>query len=291
MRKILASGFFLAAVIAAGAAAGAGPSRGPAPLPVHAAPVVNAVAPPSAKPEAHDLNATDLRAFFDGMVPYAIHRADIAGATFAVVKDGQIIFTQGYGYADLKTKSPVIPDQTMFRVGSVSKLFTWTAVMQLVEQGKINLDADVKIYIHFKIPEKFGKPITMRNLMTHTAGFEETVSELFLQKANQQFPIGDYLKKHQPKRIFAPGAVVAYSNYGATLAGCIVQRVSGEEFNAYVADHILKPLGMNHSTFQQLPPPDLMKDVATGYMQASNPKPVPYEIVEPPPAGSVAATA
>ncbi|HUB85041.1 MAG TPA: serine hydrolase domain-containing protein [Rhizomicrobium sp.] len=290
MRKILASAILSAAVAVAGVAFAAPPSTGPAPLPPQAsAPAV--VAPAAAKPETHEMTPQDLHAFFDGMVPYALHRADIAGGTFVVVKDGQIVFAQGYGYANLKNKTPVIPDQTMFRIGSVSKLFTWTAVMQLVEQHKIDLDKDVNSYIDFKIPEAFGKPITMRNLMTHTAGFEETLSELFLQKASQQFPIGEYLKKHQPKRIFAPGTVVAYSNYGATLAGYIVQRVSGEEFNAYVADHIFKPLGMNHSTFQQLPPPDLMKDVATGYMQASNPKPVPYEIVEAAPAGSVAATA
>jgi CubicO group peptidase (beta-lactamase class C family) len=292
MRKILASAILLAAVATAGTVLAAPPSTGPAPLPPRAtAPVVNPIAPAAVKPEAHEMTAQDLHAFFDGMVPYALHRADIAGGTFVVVRDGQIIFTQGYGYANIKNKTPVIPDQTMFRAGSVSKLFTWTAVMQLVEEGKIDLDKDVNSYIDFKIPEKFGKPITMRNLMTHTAGFEETLSELFLQKADQQFPIGEYLKKHQPKRIFAPGTVVAYSNYGATLAGYIVQRVSGEEFNAYVADHIFKPLGMNHSTFQQLPPPDLLKLVATGYMQASNPKPVPYEIVEAAPAGSVATTA
>lgn len=292
MKKILATGLVLAAVAATSAVFAAQPSTGPAPLPSTATmPAAGAVAPAAVKPEAHDLTAEDLHAFFDGMVPYALHRADIAGGTFVVVKNGQILFTQGYGYANLKTKAPVIPDQTMFRVGSVSKLFTWTAVMQLVEQGKIDLDKDVNSYLDFKIQEKFGKPITMRNLMTHTAGFEETVSEVFLQKASQQFPIGDYLKRHQPKRIFPPGKVVAYSNYGATLAGYIVQRVSGEDFNDYVANHIFKPLGMDHSTFKQLPPPELLKLMATGYMQASNPKPVPYEIVEAAPAGSMAATA
>jgi hypothetical protein len=127
--------------------------------------------------------------------------------------------------------------------------------------------------------------------MTHTAGFEETVSELFLEKASQQFPLREYLIKHMPERIFPPGKVVAYSNYATTVAGYIVQRVSGEPFDQYIANHIFKPLGMNHSTFKQLPPPDLMKNMATGYKQASIPIPQPYEIVEASPAGALASTA
>jgi CubicO group peptidase (beta-lactamase class C family) len=271
--------------------ASAQPSTGPAPLPAQAAAPAVKVAAPSENSQAHEMTAEDLRAFFDGMVPYAIQRDDIAGATIAVVRDGQIIFAQGYGYADLKSRKPVVADQTLFRPGSVSKLFTWTAVMQLVEQGKLDLDKDVNAYLDFKIPEAFGKPITLRNIMTHTSGFEESVSELFLQKANQQYPIGEYLQKHMPNRIFPPGKVVAYSNYATTLAGYIVQRVSGEEFTSYIANHIFKPLGMKNSTFVQLPPPALMKNMASGYKQASEPKAEPYEIVEAAPAGSLASTA
>ncbi|HEY8949387.1 MAG TPA: serine hydrolase domain-containing protein [Rhizomicrobium sp.] len=290
MKKILAG---CSVVLALGmtAALAAPPSTGPAPLPAATAPVAQTVAPPPAKPGAHEMTAEDLQAFFDGMVPYALHSADIAGATFAIVKDGKIIFAQGYGYADIKKKTPVIADQTLFRPGSVSKLFTWTSVMQLVEQHKLDLDADVNTYLDFKIPEAFGKPITLRNIMTHTAGFEETLSELFLQKADQQYPIGEYLQKHMPNRIFPPGKVVAYSNYATTLAGYIVQRVSGEEFTDYVEHHIFKPLGMNNSTFKQLPPPALLKNVATGYKQASDPTPVPFEVVEAAPAGSLSSTA
>jgi len=293
MKKILAAGSVLLA-LGMTAALAATPSAGPAPLPPAAttpAPTAPVVAPPSSTPQAHEMTAEDLHAFFDGMVPYALHAGDIAGATFAIVKDGQIIFAQGYGYADIKTKKPVVADQTLFRPGSVSKLFTWTSVMQLVEQHKLDLDADVNTYLDFKIPEAFGKPITLRNIMTHTAGFEETLSELFLQKPDQQYPIGEYLQRHMPKRIFPPGKVVAYSNYATTLAGYIVQRVSGEDFNDYVANHIFKPLGMNNSTFKQLPPPALLKNLATGYKQASDPTPVPFEVVEAAPAGSLSSTA
>jgi CubicO group peptidase (beta-lactamase class C family) len=276
------------------AAAPPPPSTGPAPLPAQsaaAAPLAPSTAQPAQTPEAHALTADDLHTFFDGLVPYAIHRGDIAGATFAVVKDGKLIFSQGYGYADLKTKTPVIPDVTEFRPGSVSKLFTWTAVMQLVEQHKLDLDADINTYLDFKVPEAFGKPITLRDIMTHSSGFEETVTDLFLQKADQQYPLRKYLVDHMPARIFPPGKVVAYSNYATTIAGYIVQRVSGEPFDQYIANHIFKPLGMDHSSFTQLPPPDILNNMAKGYKQASDGKPQPYEIVEAAPAGALASTA
>ncbi|HEX3431880.1 MAG TPA: serine hydrolase [Rhizomicrobium sp.] len=274
------------------AAPAAQPSTGPAPIPQTRTPATaNEVAPPPPQPGTHTLGANDLRTFFDGMIPYAIHRDDIAGGTVAVVKDGHILFAQGYGYADLKTHKPVIADQTMFRPGSVSKLFTWTAVMQQVEQGKLDLDKDVNTYLDFKIPEAFGKPITLRNIMTHTAGFEETLSELFVQKPDQLYPLRDYLIRHMPKRIFPPGKVVAYSNYSSTVAGYIVQRVSGEPFDQYIENHIFKPLAMNSSTFTQPLPSAFSKNMAMGYKQASDPTPTPYELVEAAPAGALASTA
>jgi CubicO group peptidase (beta-lactamase class C family) len=266
------------------------PTAGPAPA-VAVAPDASVAAAPTAPSSTHEITEQDLHAFFDGFVPYALHRGDIAGATIAVVKDGQLIFAQGYGYADVKTKKPVVADQTMFRPGSVSKTFTWTAVMQLVEQGKLNLDTDVNTYLDFKIPEKFGKPITLRNIMTHTAGFEETLTDLFVGKKEQLYPLGQYLPKRMPQRIFPPGQVVAYSNYATTIAGYIVQRVSGEPFDRYIANHILKPLKMNHSTFEQPLPASLQPFMAEGYSQASADKSTGFEFVEAAPAGALSATA
>ena len=130
------------------------------------------------------MTTQDLDAFFAGMMNYAIRRDDIAGAVLVVVKDGKIIFQHGYGYADLKKRTPVIPGLTMFRPGSTSKLFTWTAVMQQVQAGKIDLDADVNTYLDFKINEPLGK-ITMRNLMTHTAGWEEVARDTLVAKVER----------------------------------------------------------------------------------------------------------
>ena len=241
-------------------------------------------------PHAPVVAPADLGAFFDGLVPYAIRRGDIAGAGVVLVRDGKIVFSKGYGYSNLAKRAPVVPDRTLFRPGSVSKLFTWTAVMQLVQAGKLNLDADVNTYLDFKIPPKFGKPITLRNLMTHTPGFEETVRDLFVEKGSQLYPLRDYLIRRMPNRIFPPGEVIAYSNYGATLAGYIVQRVSGEPYAQYVERHIFKPLGMDHSTMVQPLPPNLAPLMAEGYVTASSGKAQPFEFVEAAPAGSASAT-
>jgi CubicO group peptidase (beta-lactamase class C family) len=250
-------------------------------------------APGAASPGSgtHALTPTDVAAFLDGIVPYAIRRGNIAGATVAVVANGQIIFAQGYGYADVKTRQPVIVNRTLFRPGSVSKLFTWTAVMQLVQAGKLDLDRDINAYLDFRIPERFGKPITLRDLMTHTPGFEDTFAGSFVNTKGQLIPYRDYLVAHVPAEIFPPGRIVAYSNYGAMLAGYIVQRVSGEPYDEYIERHIFQPLGMDHSTFEQPLPAALAPDMSKGYVTASDPKPGPFEYVEVAPAGALSSTA
>ncbi len=259
----------------------------PAVAPQHAASAPTPVRPAAPAPA---LTAQDLGPFLDGLVPYAIKRADIAGAVLVVVKDGKVVLSKGYGYADLAKRTPVIPDETLFRPGSVSKVFTWTAVMQLVQQGKLNLDADVNTYLDFKIPPKYGKPITLRNLMTHSAGFAEVVRDLITDKKSQLYPLREYLIRRMPDRIFPPGKVIAYSNYGACLAGYIVQRVSGEPFDEYIARHILMPLRMQNTTFVQPLPARFVPFMASGYVTASGAKAMPFELVEPAPAGAASAT-
>lgn len=242
-----------------------------------------------AEPTAPQLTAGDVEAFLDGVVPLQLEREDIAGATVAIVKDGKLLFAKGYGYSDVTNKKPVSPEVTMFRPGSVSKLFTWTAVMQLVEQGKLDLDRDVNEYIDYKIPDAFDKPITVKNLLTHTPGFEEQVKDLITNRVETP-DLGAYLKTHIPGRIFPPGTVPAYSNYGAALAGYIVERVSGEPFDQYVQDHIFKPLAMTHSTFDQPLPSELAPNMSNGYKLASD-KAEPFETVTPAPAGSLSSSA
>lgn len=238
----------------------------------------------------HEMTAADVQAFLDGFVPMQLERENIAGAVVCVVKDGTVLFAKGYGYSDVDKKKPVSVDDTLFRPGSISKLFTWTSVMQLVEQGKLDLDRDINDYLDFRIPATYPQPITLRNLMTHTPGFEETIKELFVPEDQKMAPLKDYLTKHRPRRIFPPGTVPAYSNYGATLAGYIVERISGRPFNDYVQENIFKPLGMVHSTFAQPLPPNLKPLMSDGYDLGSGHL-KQFEGVEPAPAGALSSSA
>src|SRR5436853_3244329 len=233
----------------------------------------------------HEMTAADVEAFLEGFMPMQLERENIAGAVVCIVKDGKVLFARGYGYSDVDKKTPVSVEDSLFRPGSISKLFTWTAVMQLVEQGKLDLDRDVNAYLDFKIPATFPQSITLRNVLTHTTGFEETVKELFVPEDATPVPIKDYLPKHIPKRIFAPGVTPAYSNYAATLAGYIVERVSGRPFNDYVTENIFKPLKMSRSTFAQPLPPELKPFMSRGYKTGSD-HPKPFEVIIPAPAGS-----
>ena len=245
---------------------------------------------PLATAAGRDLSKADLDAWLDGYLPYALQSGDIAGAEVAVVKDGQILTSRGYGYSDVAKRKPVDPDKSLFRPGSISKLVTWTAVMQLVDQGKVDLDADVNQYLDFKIPPYDGKPVTLRQLLTHTAGFEEAGKDLIAYDTKYSMGLGAYLKRYVPRRIFAPGTTPAYSNWGTSLAGYVVERVSGVPFDDYIEQRIFAPLGMNESTFRQPLPARLRGDMSLGYPRASE-KPTPFEIVVPAPAGAMSAPA
>jgi CubicO group peptidase (beta-lactamase class C family) len=251
---------------------------------VHSEPAA-APSPPASGSAAAALTAEDLNAWLDGYMPYALKTGDIAGAVVAVVKDGQILTERGYGYSDVDKRTPVDPKLTLFRPGSVSKLVTWTAVMQLVEQGKIDLDVDVNRYLDFKIPPRDGEPVTMRNLMQHTAGFEEQAKGIMSEDPHAP-GYEALLKQWVPERVFAPGKTPAYSNYGASLAGYIVQRISGEPFDDYLDKHIFAPLDMQHSSFRQPLPADLAPLMSKGYELGSGP-PHAFEIVGPAPAGAL----
>jgi CubicO group peptidase (beta-lactamase class C family) len=268
-------------------------AQGPAPSPLIPATspppaTVHAVAPQPSP--AAELTKADFETFLDALIPSQLQNRNIAGAVVSVVKDGQVLFQKGYGYADVEAKKPVLPDQTLFRPGSISKLFTATAVMQLVEQGKLDLDRDVNDYLDFTIPKTYPDPVTLRQLLSHTAGFEETLKNLFVAHESDLKPLRTYLVNQMPARIFPPGKVPSYSNYGFTLAGYIVERVSGEEFARYVDNHILKPLRMTNSTFDQPLPLQLAPQMSKGYLSASK-KPRDFEFVQAAPAGALSTTA
>ncbi|MBB0232364.1 serine hydrolase domain-containing protein, partial [Streptomyces calidiresistens] len=244
-------------------------------------------------PPTADLTTEDLETWLDGTVPAALETTGIPGAAISVVHDGEVLAARGYGHADTGADGgdplPVDPERTLFRVGSVSKLFTATAVMQLVESGDIDLDADVHEYLDFTVPTSFDEDLTTRHLLTHTAGFEERIADL-LAPEGTEVDLRAHLAEDPPEQVYRPGTVPAYSNYGAALAGYVVERVAGVPFEEYVRENILEPLGMDSSDFAQ-PLPDALHDrLAAGYASATGPA-GPFEIVTGPPAGSLTSSA
>ncbi|QWP77285.1 beta-lactamase family protein [Lysobacter sp. K5869] len=235
------------------------------------------------------LVSVDVEAYADGLVPSALARGGLAGAVVVVVKDGQILLAKGYGYADREKGRPMDAARTVIRPGSISKLFTWTAVMQLVEKGKLDLDADVNDYLDFRIRDYRGQGVTLRQLMTHSAGFEESNKHLFAADPSRLRPLRAYLETVQPERIYPPGRVPAYSNYGVALAGYIVERVARQPFNDYIEEHVLMPLDMRRSTFRQPLPKGLAGDMAQSYADAGA-RPIGFELVNPAPAGALSTT-
>jgi len=282
---------FLLAIAGIACAASLGLAQ-PAPVAAPAAPKTVTTAPATAPVDPAGqtprLERADVDAWLDGLIPAEMKRTKIPGGVVVVVKDGQILTERGYGYADVAKKRKVDPRTTIFHPGSISKTFTFTAIMQLVEQGRIDLDADVNTYLDFKIPPRDGKPVTMRQIMTHTGGFEESIKNLTTGRKPAP-PLGTYLKTWVPERIYAPGTVPAYSNYASALAGYVVQRVSGQDYYDYMDTHLFKPLGMTLSSFRQPAPAHMRPLLSQGYGAGST-DPAYFEHWSVAPAGSLLAT-
>lgn len=222
----------------------------------------------AAAPAATGLDPARVDAWLDGLVPYLMAEGDLAGAVVTVVADGQVVTERGFGHADVAKGTPVDAQTTLFRPGSVSKLFVWTSVMQLVEQGKLDLDADINAYLDFEVPRK-GGTITLRHVMTHTTGLEERLRHLIVLGAEHPSTATNFIKDRVPDQIFAPGTRPAYSNYATGIAAYIVERMSGQPFEDYVEQHIFAPLDMRHASFRQRLPEALAADASQGYRLGS----------------------
>ncbi|HUW96093.1 MAG TPA: serine hydrolase domain-containing protein, partial [Anaerolineae bacterium] len=234
----------------------------------------------------------ELEVFFDEFFDRQMEISHIPGAVFVLVKDGEIFLTKGYGYANFEESRPVVPDQTLFLPGSVGKLFTALAVMQLVEQGRLSLGSDVNEYLDdFQIPDTYPEPVTVGDLLTHTGGFDERFVGSSATTPEELMPLGQYLAQNMPARTMPPGDNVSYCNHCYALAGYLVEKVTGLSWEQYVDQNILQPLEMSRSTVQQPPPPDLAADLAVGYIYANGEyDQAPYPLMNIAPAGALYAT-
>jgi len=219
------------------------------------------------EPEHRVLTGSEVIEFLDTTVPQMLEEFHVPGVTISVVQNGEILAARAYGYSDFEAQQEAVAESSVFRIGSISKLFTWTALMQLVEQGEVELDADVNIYLtDFQVPDAFEQPVTIRHLLTHTGAFEDGgLGWLFTDSAEKIVPLEEFLQAHVPVRYAPPGLYSTYSNWGTALAGRIVEIVSGMEFDDYVEQNIFEPLGMTRSTFREPVPADLEADRAVGH--------------------------
>lgn len=234
-----------------------------------------------------------LENFSDGVMYTSMQSQHVAGAVLSVVADGKLLFSKGYGYSDVEKQLPVDPKQTLFRIASITKLLTWTALMQLHEQNRLELDTDINEYLEgIEIPATFDDPITIRHLMSHTPGLEDHVVRLFSRDEADMRPYLDLLNEELPKRVRPSGDLASYSNHGTALAAVIVEQVSGEVWADYVETNILAPLGMSFTSIRQPLPASLAPYMSQGYhWRAGRYKTEPFEFVPLAPAGGGSSSA
>jgi len=236
-------------------------------------------------------DAASLEPLVDRVVTGQLATYRIPGATVAVVRDGQVVLARGYGNADAGKHTPVVADKTLFRVASLGKLFVWTAVMQLAERGRLDLDADVHTYLEdLRLPGAYDRPLTLAHLMAHTGGFE--VHERLWPEGPPPDTLAEYLRERMPARVRPPGELSAYSDYGTSLAEYIVERVSGQPFEQYLRENVLEPLGMRRTFFRRTVPPELAADMALGHtLEDGSPRAQPLEQMVVASSGSLLTTA
>jgi CubicO group peptidase (beta-lactamase class C family) len=234
------------------------------------------------------VNLEGLEAFVDAAMASGMEEENIPGAAFILVRDGSVVLAKGYGKADLESGRVFTADQTIFPIASVSKVFTATAAMQLVDDGTIDLGADVNRYLgSVQVPPAYSEPVTLAHLLSHTAGFDELPGRR-VRSATELMPLGKFLS-NRLVRVHAPGEVTSYSSYGMSLAGLLVEEVSDRPFETYLRRHIWEPLGMTRTSITV---PEDKSVLATAYeLDDDKPVPVPYEIYQTPPVASILSTA
>lgn len=221
-------------------------------------------------PSRINTNVNDIESFADDFFTTNMARYNIPGAVFVVVKDGAVVLQKGYGYSNLEHHTIAHPSESLFRIASVTKLFSAIAILQLVEKGDIHLTDDVNQYLSdFKVSNPFTSTLTIKDLLTHTDGFEERNTRIFALNPSELIPLGELLASELKPLVNPPGSMITYGSFSTALASYIVQMKSGLRFEQYVRDYILTPLGMHHSTLEQVLSPDEMQRLATTYTYSS----------------------
>ena len=244
-----------------------------------------------AQSDSSSINPISLMSFqpyIDSLINAQMEEYKIPGVVISIIKDSSEIFTKGYGYADLENQIPIDQENTIFRIASVTKTFTATASMQLVEEGKMDLHADIRNYLPDDNFEFLAnEPITMHQLLTHTAGFDITDTGDASLTPEDVIPLEELARHHMPDQVNTPGEVFSYSNFGYALAGFLIQEVSGMSYEEYIQTKILKPLDMTHTGINQPLPPQLKKNLSKSYIWDGNQIPLTRDYTNTLPGGGI----
>jgi CubicO group peptidase (beta-lactamase class C family) len=241
--------------------------------------------------ETKKIDAKELETMLDPIFAERMQKLNIPGAVVSVVEDGKIIFAKGYGVADVEKRTPVAPDKTLFRIGSITKVFTAFAVMQLADRGTIKLKDDVNKYLKgVTVPNTFAEPVTFSDLLTHTSGLDEISPGRRTSDEAQLIPLGAFLKTRIVRRA-PPGEVISYSTYNPALAAHAVEQITGTPFKIYLDKNIFEPLGMTRTSIAAVKS-EYKQDLATGYEFAENKyRPLPFQWFHTFPASDINSTA
>ncbi|MEM1248445.1 MAG: serine hydrolase domain-containing protein [Acidobacteriota bacterium] len=230
----------------------------------------------------------NLEAFVDGFMSGYRSQTRAVGAVVAIVANGETLLLKGYGDARLEPQAPVDPEQTLFRIGSISKTYVWTAVMQQLEQGTIDLDTDVNQYLDdYQVPKTYDEPVTLTHLLTHSAGFEENFIGLFALEEDSR-SLTDILNQEMPARVRPPGELSVYSNHGSALAMLTLEDALQRPWLEILEQDILEPLGLTRTTFVQPVPAPLSETLSAAFRGRRE---VPFAHVPMASIGAASATA
>lgn len=235
---------------------------------------------------------------FDQAIMNEMESSHIPGMSLVIVKDGQTIYKKGYGVANIETGVSVDPDKTIFRIGSISKALTLLTLSKLIYQGKVGMDDDVSQYFDgIENTQLFKDPVTIKHVLTHTSGFDQiglgrhiyNYDQSLDDRKEQRPSISEFLQNKNLRRVTPAGGYYRYDTYGSTLAGAIIENVTGLTYRQAMKQELFDPIGMSLSSVEV--EDQYMDQLAVGHGYNNNAYEVmPYEVYNTPPASSIDAT-
>lgn len=242
---------------------------------------------------AEEIDAESVQKFADEFFAGELSEYKIPGAVFVFVKGDEVLYSQGYGFSELESQTPFDPSATVIRAGSVSKCFTSAALVNLAVDGQLDIDAPVNSVLQSVEVAEPWEPILVKDLLTHTAGFDDTIIDMHERDVVEWLPLQEYLNAEMPAPAMPPRLGTSYSSWDFAVAGAVIEDVTGGAYYEYIDEAILDPLGMSSSTFRLPDPPVvIMERLASGYSwQRDGYKQYPFDYIKASPGIAMLTTA